>query len=44
MVNKTALHHMGLRNSENGWVFKDEVLNKVEKADRATTTADPFRP
>ncbi|KOM58410.1 hypothetical protein LR48_Vigan11g144400 [Vigna angularis] len=33
MIEKLALHHMGLRKNENGWVFKDEHVVIVEEAE-----------
>lgn len=44
LVDKNALHQMGLRHNEDGWVFKDENQNEEEMAGNAGTSSSVFRP
>ncbi|KOM31937.1 hypothetical protein LR48_Vigan01g149300 [Vigna angularis] len=42
IIDKTALHHMNLRHGPDGWIFKDENLDR-EEALAGSSTAN-FRP
>ncbi|KOM49360.1 hypothetical protein LR48_Vigan08g018700 [Vigna angularis] len=42
MIEKSALHHMGLHHGLNAWLFKDEYADEEEEATRSSSI--PYRP
>ncbi|KOM55437.1 hypothetical protein LR48_Vigan10g132900 [Vigna angularis] len=42
MIDKSALHHMGLQHGPNKWLLKDEYVGEEEEA--AGLSSTPYRP